>query len=114
MTRRRRAHRDYFIDANGCLAERVELDGLSVILHYDDVPDSDKTVVDGLPTTTALRALLDVAVECDPVDLDIAIRDCLQRGLFTVAEARARIAQPDMASRPGTSLFARALARVIG
>jgi hypothetical protein len=98
-----------YIDANGCLAERVELDGFSVVMHYDDVPDSDLTTVDGLPCTTALRAVLDVAASLDEQELYDLVAECLARGLFTPDEAFDRIAAADMLSRAGAMDVARTL-----
>jgi hypothetical protein len=92
---------DFYIDANGMPTEVVDLDGVEVHRHYDDVPDSDLTVVNGLPCTTALRAVLDVAVEMDPLELDRLVTECLDRGFFTPREAFDRIAQPDMLARQG-------------
>ena len=38
---------DFYVDANGCLTERIALGGQEVIVHYADVPDSDITTVNG-------------------------------------------------------------------
>lgn len=60
----------FFIDANGCLTERVDLGGQEVIVHYDDVPESDITSIDGIRCTTALRTVIDVAPELDRTELE--------------------------------------------
>jgi len=39
---------DYFIDENGCLGEVRDLGGTKLVIHYDDIPESEKTVVDGI------------------------------------------------------------------
>jgi hypothetical protein len=39
------------------------------------------------------------------------VQDCLRRRLFTVEEALARLAQPDMLTRPGAKLLRQALPR---
>ncbi len=75
-------------------------------MHYGDVPPSDITVVDGIRCTTALRTLIDLATATEPDALEHNLRDCLDRGLFTVAETHQRVSQPDMAERPGAT-FAR-------
>jgi hypothetical protein len=36
---------DLHVDANGCLTGRVAMDGYDVIVHYDDVPESDITTI---------------------------------------------------------------------
>src|SRR4051812_38294787 len=78
------------------LTESVELDGQTVIVHYDDIPDSDVTTVHGIPCTTALRTVIDIAPEIDASELEQIVRHCLDRGLFSVNGAMARVAEPDM------------------
>jgi hypothetical protein len=102
---------EMYFDANGVLTERRWLDGKEVVVHYDDIPDKDITSVDGIPCTTALRTLIDLAPELPDADLARAVQDCLDRGLFTVEEAYARIAEPDMQQRRGASLLQRHLPR---
>ena len=102
---------DLFIDANGRLAERHSFangEG-DVIVHYDDVPESDVTVVDGYRCTTPLRTVIDLAIELDRHDLERIIDDCLARRLFTPEEGFARVAQPDLLPRPGARRFAEVL-----
>ena len=94
-----------YFDADGVLTEHRWMDGQEVVVHYDDVPDSDLTVVDGIPCTTALRTVIDIAPDLDALHLDRVVRDCLDRGLFTVDEALARVAQPDMQGRLGATLL---------
>lgn len=102
---------DLHFDANGCLTERVVLGREEVIVHYDDIPDSDITTVDGIPCTTALRTVIDIAPEINTAQLEQIIRHCLERRMFSLGEALARIAEPDMLTRPGAELFRRALPR---
>ncbi len=100
---------DVYVDANGCVAERVSFDGLEVIVHYDDIPESDITTIDGIRCTTALRTVIDLAAELDRPDLERIVDDCLDRGLFTPEEACERVAQPDMLCRRGATLLAEVL-----
>jgi hypothetical protein len=100
---------DMFVDMNGCLAERVVLGSQEVIVHYDDVPESDITTVNGLRCTTALRTMIDIAPEMGAGELERIVRDCLERKLFSLAEALARIAEPDMLTRPGAQFLRQAL-----
>jgi hypothetical protein len=100
---------DLYFDSNGCVTERVHNGDQTVIVHYDDVPDTDRTVVDGIPCTTALRTVIDLAPDVDPDQLVRMVQDSLSRGLFTVDEAKARIAEPDMRHRPGAVLLRNAL-----
>jgi len=100
-----------FVDGNGVLAEQRRIGGQEVIVRYDDIPESDITTVDGIPCTTALRTVIDLAPEVEPAHLDEMVRDCLDRRLFTVDEAWRRLAQPDMATRPGAELLRGVLPR---
>lgn len=103
---------EYFIDHNGCLAERARVGDIDVVMHYDDIPESDVTTVDGLRCTTALRTIIDLAIQYEEDDLELAIRDCLDRRLFTPHEAFERVEQPDLRDRPGARRFARVLSRI--
>jgi hypothetical protein len=100
---------DLYVDANGVLTERVWRGGQEVFVHYDDICDSDVTTVRGIPCTTALRTVIDIASELDSSDLERVVEDALTRGLFTVEEARVRLAQPDMLTRRGAELLRRVL-----
>lgn len=101
---------DSYIDANGCLAERITTPGgLDVIVHYDDIPESDITSVDGIRCTTPLRTVIDIAANHDRAGVEYMVHHCLERGLFTREGAMARIAKPDMASRPGAHLLRQIL-----
>jgi hypothetical protein len=105
------ANDDIYIDANGCPTERRVLGDQTVVVHYDDIPASDVTTVHGLPCTTPLRTVIDIAPEVTVAEFERMVRDCLDRGLFSVEEALARIARPDMASRPGARLLGQCLSR---
>jgi hypothetical protein len=89
----------------------IRCGGQEVILHYDDLPDCDVTVVDGIPCTTALRTVIDLAPELNREDLDRVVGDCLRRGLFTIGEAHERLSCGDMRARPGAALLRRSLER---
>jgi hypothetical protein len=84
--RREQPDDSIYVDANGCPAEHVVLDGQDVIVHYDDIPDSDITTVHGLRCTTPLRTVIDIAPETSA-------------------------AEPDMLSRPGARLLRQVLVR---
>ncbi len=96
---------DVFFDKNGSLTEHRLLGGQEVIVRYEDIPEKDVTSVDGLPCTTALRTVIDIAADVDRAQLDRIVQDCLDRCLFTVEEARARLAEPDMLNRHGADLL---------
>ena len=97
------------VDRDGLLIERRRVGGQEVIVHYDDIPASDVTTVSGIPCTTALRTVIDIAADVDLAHLETIVRDCLDRRLFTVDEARRRLSQPDMATRAGAVLLRRVL-----
>ena len=103
---------DIYVDANGCLTERVSLGDQDVIVHYDDIPESDITTIDGIRVTTALRTVIDVAPDLDTAELDQMVRHCLDRGLFTPAEAIERVGRPDMHKRLGAKLVRHVVSNV--
>ncbi len=82
---------------------------MTVIEHYDDVPASDLTVLDGIPITTALRTLIDIAPEVEAAELRRMVDEALRRGLFTLDEALARVSAADMVERIGAQLVRRHL-----
>ncbi len=98
-----------YVDSNGCLTERILVGDTAVIVHYDDIPESDITTVRGIRCTTALRTVIDLASETDLSDLEQMVQDCLRRRLFTVEEARVRLAQDDMLRRTGAERLRRVL-----
>jgi hypothetical protein len=102
---------DMWIDANGAPTELYRDAGREVVVHWDDVPEKDLTVVDGIPCTTALRTVIDLAPELTDDELRRIIGDCLARGLFTVDEAVARVGEEDMARRAGARRLRALLAR---
>jgi hypothetical protein len=64
-----------YFDGNGVLTERRWLDGHEIVVHYDDVPAKDITTVDGIPCTTALRTVIDIAPDLSAADLGRAVQD---------------------------------------
>lgn len=102
-------HDDIYVDSNGCPTERIRLGGQDVIVHHDDIPEKDITTVRGIRCTTALRTVIDIAPDVDAAELERIVQDCLERRLFTVDDARARISELDMLARPGAALLRRAL-----
>lgn len=97
------------LDSNGCPTERMVVAGQEVVVHYDDVPAKDLTTVRGIPCTTALRTVIDIAPDVDAEHLVRIVRDCLGRRLFTVEEAWERLDEADMLDRPGALLVRKVL-----
>ena len=97
------------VDGNGLLTERTWLGDTEVVIHHDDVPESDITTVEGIRCTTALRTVIDLAPEVSAAHLEVMVRDCFERGLFTPGEAWRRLAEADMVGRRGAELLRRVL-----
>lgn len=97
------------VDRDGILVERRWVGGAEVIVRYDDIPASDRTTVDGIPCTTALRTVIDIAPDVDREHLESIVRDFLARRLFTIDDAWRRLSQPDMATRVGAELLRHVL-----
>ena len=98
------------VDGNGLLTERTWLGDQEIILHHDgDVPETDITTIQGIRCTTPLRTVIDLAPEVCATHLREMVRDCFERRLFTPADAWRRLAEPDMATRPGAELLRRVL-----
>ena len=58
-----------------------------VLLHYADIPPRERTWHEFVPVTTPIRAVRECTDDGLPGDLlDQAIREGLQRGLFTTAD----------------------------
>jgi hypothetical protein len=93
------------VDANGGLMERASIGDVEVILHHDDVPESDITTVRGIRCTTPIRTLIDLAPATPPLALREMVVDSLRRGLITKVEAWERLRRPDMADRSGAELM---------
>jgi hypothetical protein len=71
--------------------------------------EQDRTTVEGIPCTTAVRTVIDLAPELTSDELRRVVDDCLSRRLFTVEDARTRTVEPDMRDRVGARLLERAL-----
>lgn len=80
---------DFSIQERGWPVERRRIAGHPVMLHYRDVPESDITMLDGIRLTTPLRTVIDLAPDVGMDHLEIMVRDCLERRLFTVEQALA-------------------------
>ena len=102
---------DIYFDSNGALTERTWIGGTEVIIHYEDIPDTDITTVHGIRCTTPIRTVIDLATDLEPAELLDMVDDCLRRRLFTLEEAWARLAEPDMLERPGAVILRAALPR---
>ena len=92
---------DRFFDDNGDAAERRWLNGQEVIIHYTDLPECDRAVVRGVPCTSPLRTIIDLAPNLTEDRLHAMVRDALEREMFTLDEAWSRLADDDMQARPG-------------
>ena len=97
------------VDANGSLLEAGTFGGVPVLVHHDDLPESDVTTVHGIPCTTAVRTLIDIAATVEPADLHHIVKDVIARRIVSESELSARLEQPDMAVHVGAALVRRVL-----
>ena len=101
---------DQEFDDDDAPTERRWVGGSEVVVHYANLPNKDRTTIKGIPVTTPLRTVIDLATTVDPDHLRRMVVDCLQRRLFTVEEAMERLDEPDMVRRRGAALVRRVLA----
>lgn len=101
----------FSVGCDGDLVEQRWLGDEPYYVHHVDIPPSDITVHRGIPVTTPIRTVIDIACDTEPDHLDAVIDDCLGRRLFSVEEAWHRLDQPDMAQRHGAELVRAALRR---
>lgn len=97
------------VDANGSPLERGVIGGVEVIVHREDIPASDITMVRGIRCTTAVRTVIDVAASVEPDAIREMVEDAVERGLFTEAELWERLAQTDMDAHVGAKAVRRCL-----
>jgi hypothetical protein len=100
------------VDGNGVPFDTRWLGAQEVAVHYDDLPESDVCTVQGMRVTTPLRTAIDIAPEVGEAELERIVREFLGRGSFTVEEARRRVAERDIADRPGALMLGRVVARI--
>lgn len=94
------------LDSCGNPTERITLgDGTEMVIHYADIPERDKAMVHGIPCTTALRTVIDIAPDVSRSELERIVDDCLDRELFTIDEAEERVSDDDMVDHPGARLL---------
>lgn len=101
----------FSVGRDGDLVEERWVGDTPVLIHHVDLPPSDVTVHRGIPVTTPIRTVIDIACDVEPDHLEAIIDDCLGRRLFTLEEAWHRLGQPDMAERHGAALVRDALRR---
>jgi hypothetical protein len=89
--------------------ERKMIGGQPVIVHYGNVPEKDITVHLGIRVTTPLRTVIDLAPRVGRRELEAMVRNCLDRGLFTMEEATQRLGEDDMVNRAGAQLVSEVL-----
>jgi hypothetical protein len=87
------------------------MDDQRVVVRYRHIPEKDLDVVKGIPCTTALRTVIDLAPELPADDLRLAVTGAMQRGLFSLEEALARTEEPDMVGNLGALLLRAELLR---
>jgi hypothetical protein len=75
-----------------------------IVIYYRTIPDKDLTEVDGIPCTTALRTIIDIAPDYPPENVAGMVTDALRRDLFTIAEALERTSEEDLSGDYGALL----------
>ena len=83
-------------------SNRIELPG-AVFHQLDDVRPHHLTVVDGFPTTTAARTIVDLAAVVGAARLGTAVEDAVVRGLATFGEVYACLGEIRRSGKPGVS-----------
>jgi len=92
-----RDHPDGSIDVRSMGDDRI-------VIYYRTIPDKDLTEVGGIPCTTALRTIIDIAPDCPPENVARMVTDALRRNLFTIAEALERTSEDDLSGDFGALL----------
>lgn len=100
----------YGVDGNGAPTAIKRIGDVEVIYHYVEVLACDVAEVDGIPVTTPLRTVIDLAPDITRERLTAVVHDCLSRRLFSLDEAWHRLAQPDMREYRGAALLRQVLA----
>jgi predicted transcriptional regulator of viral defense system len=96
LDRFRRQHLDVLAPAPA--ARRPQ----GVRLHEsNDLPSRDRTVVEGIPVSTPIRTILDVARYVSPTRLGAMLDDAVRRDLTTYAEAHQRFGELATRGRDG-------------
>lgn len=73
-----------------------------IVNHFDGLPEGDVTTYNGMPITTPVRTVLDIAPDLDDDHLLRRIVDsAVRRGSLTVEQLLERASEPDMRDRPG-------------
>jgi hypothetical protein len=77
-----------------------------IVVHRStSLLDRDVTCVAGLPVTTPLRSIIDLAGVLSPDDLERTVTDARIRGLVTVRAVLVRLEEHGSAGRPGAALL---------
>jgi hypothetical protein len=84
----------------------------SFVLHRTNyLPDSDVTILRGIPTTTASRTLLDIGSIVGPKALGTIVDDGLTHRSFTLAVVHDQLRRSAAMGRPGTTALREVLTR---
>jgi very-short-patch-repair endonuclease len=82
-----------------------------VLVHRGAVVGNDRRLVDGVPSTSAARTIIDLAGVLGPEDLESAIEDLLRRGLTTPSAVERRLAALGGPGRNGAARLRSVLAQ---
>jgi very-short-patch-repair endonuclease len=83
----------------------------SIIVHRaSSLPNSDRRIVDGIPTTAPVRTLIDVAIGLDAEELLTAFESARRMGLLTSTQVTQLLHR--LSHRPGAAAVRRMLAQI--
>ncbi|GAB2634115.1 hypothetical protein GCM10027270_23240 [Nocardioides ginkgobilobae] len=102
---------EFGMDANGRLTQLTQVGDVPVLIHYDDIPESDIQTHHGLRVTTPLRTTIDLAAELSTEELEDLLDFFLGNRSFTTDQALERIAQPDMRMHRGAHVLSALIVR---
>lgn len=86
-----------------------------VVVHEaGDILDTDRASVEGLPVTSAVRTVLDLAAVSPPRRVEQAIEDGLRRRLFTSEQLGERFARFDRRGKRGLRILRPLIAERVG
>ena len=87
---------------------------LVTVHRTDDLLPADRAIADGIPVTSALRTVIDLAAVLEVDTLELVIEDGLRRGLFSAGQLRWRTGLRSGPGVPGGRNLDRLLARHLG
>lgn len=76
-----------------------------------DLPTRDRTVINGIPSTSVVRTLIDLSAVCQAAAVELAVEDALRRGMTTVSKLLLRAEELGARGREGPAGLRKILAK---